>query len=261
MSQARGFIGAGDIFINRLDPATNQPTGWVYAGDSSKFEIKPNSEIKERESKGRDSYGQVVETVAIGKPADLSITFAEVNKDNLTLAFMGELTSVNQASGSVTDALITMKAGAGVQLAFGNVAAAGFVLTSSPAGTTYALGTDYTVNYRLGIVFPVAGSSLATAIAGAGAAGLPLLVDYTYSAYTASKIRGATQPQLRAALKFDGKNIADGLPAIVEVFEAVLTPQSAFDFLQDDWNDVELQGRMKTPIGKTEPFTVELRDA
>jgi len=136
----------------------------------------------------------------------------------------------------------------------------GFTLTSSPAGTTYVLGTHYTVNYRLGLIFPVPGSTLATAIAGAGAGGLNVLVGYSYNAYTASKIRGATQPQLRAAIKFDGKNIADGLPAIVEIFEAVLTPQSAFDFLQDDWNDVELQGRMKTPIGKTEPFTVELRD-
>lgn len=260
MSQARGFIGAGDIYINRLDPQTNQPTGWVYAGDASKFEIKPNSEIKERESKGRDSYGQVVETVAIGRPADLAITFSEVNKDNLTLAFMGELSTVNQGSGSVTDAAINMKAGAGVQLNHVNLAAAGFVLTSAPAGTTYVLGTHYTVNYRLGMVFPVPGSTLATAIAAAGVNGLNLLVDYAYNAYTASKIRGATQPQLRAAVKLDGKNIAGNLPAIVEVFEAVLTPQSAFDFLQDDWNDVELQGRMKTPVGKTEPFTVELRD-
>lgn len=260
MSQARGFIGAGDIYINRVDPATNLSTGWTYAGDASKFEIKPNSEIKERESKGRDSYGQVVETVAIGKPAELMITFAEINKENLTLAFMGELNEVNQSSGTVVDQPVLLRKGVGAQLLHGNIAAAGFVLTSSPSGTTYALGTDYTVNYRLGLLFSVPGSALAIAIAAAAPTGLALLVDYAFNAYTASLIRGATQPQLRAAIKFDGKNIADGLPTIVEVYEAVLTPQSSFDFLQDDWNDVELQGRMKTPIGKTEPFTVELRD-
>lgn len=258
---ARGFIGAGDVFLNRLDPSTNLPVGWIYAGDASKFEIKPAADIKERESKGRDTYGQVIETVAIQKPAELTVTFAEVNRENLTLAFMGNQSAINVAGGTVADEAITMKAGYGVQLAHQNLASTGFVLTSSPAGTTYVKDTDYTVNYRMGIVFPVAGSALAAAITAAGNAGLALLVDYTHNAIAGTLIQGAKNPQLRTAVKFDGKNFADGLPTIVTVHEAVLTPNSAFDFLKDDWNDVELSGRMKTPVGKSEPFTVELRDA
>lgn len=256
---ARGFLGAGDVFLNRFDPATNQPTGWVYAGDCSKFAIKPNNEVKELESKGRDSYGQVIETVALQKPADFSITMREANKENLTLAFMGEQAALNQGSGSVTDQALTAKAGFGIQLAHQNIAEAGFVLTSSPAGTTYVLGTDYTVNYRLGILFVVAGSALATAVAAAMPAGLPLLADYTYNAISGTRVRGAVQPQLRAAVKLDGKNFADGLPVIVEVHEAVLSPDAEFDFLADDWNEVTLQGRLKTPLGKAEPFTVDFR--
>ena len=34
-----------------------------------------------------------------------------------------------------------------------------------------------------------------------------------------------------------------------------------FDALADDFNTVSLPGRMKTPSGFTEPFTVHLRDA
>lgn len=263
---ARGFIGSGDIWLNRIDPVTGAALGWVWAGDAEKFELKANSEIKERESRGRDTYGQVVESVPIGRPAEIAITFAEINRENLVLAFMGETATLSQASGTVTDAAITMRTGVGTQLNHENLTASGFVLTSSPAGTTYADGTDYTVNRRLGIVSPIAGSSLATAIAdyataNAGAA-LPLLVDYGHATISGESVRGAVQPQLRCQIKFDGKNQADpSRPVIVKVWEAVLTPSSAFDFLQDDWNTLELSGRMKTPVGKSEPFVVELRNA
>lgn len=259
MSEARGFIGAGDIYLNRIDPATNQPTGWVFGGDASKFSVKPNNEVKELESKGLETYGQVIETIALQKPADLEITLREASKDNLTLAFMGSQSVINQGSGTVTDEAVTMKAGYGFQLAKQNISDTGFVLTSSPAGTTYVKGTDYTVNYRLGLLFAVPGSSLALALAAAGATGLALLADYSYGAIGGTRVHGAVQPQLRCSVRFDGKNFADGRPVIVDVHEAILSPDAAFDFLADDWNEVTLKGRMKTPVGKAEPFTVDFR--
>lgn len=260
MSQARGFIGSGDVYLNAVDPTTGQYTGWVNAGDADQFSIKPNVEIKELESKGKGTYGQVIETVALQKPADLEITWVEANAANLTLAFMGKMTAINQSSGTAADEAVTLKPGGGSQLAKQNISATGIVLTSSPAGTTYVLGTDYTVNYVLGLLFAVPGSSLATAVAAAGAAGLPLLIDYTYNAIGGSLIQGAVQPSLRCSVRLDGENAADkGKPVVVTVHEAVLSPDSAFDFLAPDWNNVKLKGRMKTPVGKTEPFTVEFR--
>lgn len=257
---ARGFLGAGDVWINRFNPTTNLPMGWVGPLEASKCGIKPNASLKELKSKGRNTYGQVLESVPLQEPADFSMTLREANKDNITLMFMGEQSVLNQGAGSATDVAITMRGGYGAQLPHQNINEAGFVLTSSPAGTTYALGTDYTVNYRLGILMPVAGSALATAIAAAGDAGLPLLVDYGYSAIGGTRVRGAVQPQLRAWVKFDGINFADGKSVIAEIYEVILTPDAEFDFLADDWNELPLQGRMKTPVGKSEPFTVDFRD-
>ena len=64
-------------------------------------------------------------------------------------------------------------------------------------------------------------------------------------------MRGAVQPQLRAHVKFDGKNVADGKTVIAEIYEVILTPNAEFDFLADDWNELPLTARMKTPLGKT----------
>lgn len=260
MSQSRGFIGSGDVFLNPYDPDTGLQTGMVYGGDADKFAIKPNSEIKERESRGRDTAGQVLATVARQKPAELSITFAEVNRDNMALCFMGKAAEINTAAGNVVAGAVTFKTKAGkatgAKLPHGNIKSAGFALKNG--ATTYVLDTDYKVNWRLGIILPIAGAALATAIEADADGSYGCTADYDYGAVGGVQIRGAVVPQLRTEIYFDGKNEVDGSPAIVHVYEATLTPQAEFDFLSSDYNDLQLQGRMQTPIGKNEPFTVDL---
>ena len=86
-------------------------------------------------------------------------------------------------------------------------------------------------------------------------------MDFTYNAISGTSIAGGTQTQVRAQFKLDGVNFADQLRVIVDVWEAILTPDSAFDFLQNDFAEIALKGRLKTPAGKTEPFTAQLRTA
>lgn len=251
MPQARGFIGAGDVFLNPYDESGVQ-TGWVSAGDASKFAIKPNSDIKELESKGRGTYGQVVATVALQKPADFSITLREANRTNLTLAFMGQQATLSQGAGTVTEQAVTARLGKWVELGHQNLASSGLVVTNDRGTTTYVLGTDFEVNYRLGLLQALPGGAITEAQA--------LKVSYAYGAMSGALVRGAVRPQLRCSVMLDGKNVADDRPVICRVFEAVLTPSGEFDFLADDWNEVELQGRLVTPSGRSEPFVVEFRD-
>ena len=59
---------------------------------------------------------------------------------------------------------------------------------------------------------------------------------------------------------FDGINQADQNQCTVDVYEAVLAADSAFDFLADDFGNVSLKGRLKTPAGKDSPYTVTVQD-
>jgi hypothetical protein len=99
-------------------------------------------------------------------------------------------------------------------------------------------------------------STLATHVAAAGAAGLPLVTGYTRAATSGWNIAAATQPSLRASILFDGRNQESGADIECEIFEVVLTPDAGFDFLADDWNEVPLTGAMVTPVGRTMPFEV-----
>lgn len=253
---ARAFMGSGDLYINRIDPITGLPLGLAGPFECSKFEIKPNTEIKEQTSKGRDTYGQVIATVALQKPADISITLTEMDKDGLTLALLGTQADVTQGAGTVSDESITLtvaKMDKWQALSKKNINAAGFVVTNAAASTTYVEGTDYAVNRVLGKIKVHSSGSIPSTEA--------IKVDFGYAAYEGSLISGATQAQVKAEFILDGKNFVDYLPVICTAHEVVLAPDSAFDFLSDSFGEVTLKGRANTPTGKTEPFTVELRSA
>ena len=253
---SRAFLGGGDLYIDRYDPATGLKLGRAGPFECSKFEIKPNTEVKEQTSKGRSTYGQVIETVAIQKPADITVTLTEMDKDGLTLALLGTQAAISQGSGTVTDEQISLTAAKmdkWLPLTKQNLNQAGFVVTNNAASTTYVEGTDYLVNRRLGWIKVLEAGAIPTTET--------IKVDFGYAAIDGTLISGATQAQVRAEFVLDGINFADQLPVICTAHEVVLAPDSAFNFLSDGFGDISLKGRAKTPVGKSEPFTVELRAA
>lgn len=251
---SRGFLGAGDLYISRYNPATGTFDGFTGPFEATKFEIKPNVELKELASRGRSTYGQVIETVALPQPADFTLELPEVNKESLAIALLGSEATINQGSGTWTDQAVTVaKKGEWIDLGKQNVAEAGFTVTNAGGTVTYVLGTDYEVNYRMGWIKFATTSALTN--------GATVHVSGSYGAVGGTLIRGAVNSQIRAKFRLDGINFADQLPVIVDVFEAVISVDSAFDFLSDDFATISLPGRLKTPAGKTEPFTVQLLNA
>ena len=248
----QSFIGAGDLYMDRLTEA-GVSTGFEFVGNCTKLEIKPEGELKEQMSKGRSTYGQTLATVTLPKPAGLTLTLDQVGAETMAMAFMGDTEDINQGAGSAVDEAVTAISGKYAELSFQNIVASGFTVTNASGTVTYSGGVDYDVNYRLG--------SLLTLTAGTITDGQALLVDYSYSAVTGTQINGATMPTIKAKLKLDGKNFADGKPCIVTVYEVQLMPTSGIDFLSSEWASMELAGKMKTPTGMTRPFDVQLLDA
>ncbi len=247
---ARAFLGAGDLYIARQ--VGNVFLDYEGPYECKKFEIKPEVEIKEQTSKGRSSYGQVIETVALPKPSLLTIEMAEVNKTSLAIALLGTTAALAQVSGTLTAEAVTVKLDAWKPLT--KAALTGTqVVTHTSGAPTYVNGVDYIINPQLGWIKALSTGAILDAAS--------VKVTSTYAAITGTEIKGQTQTQVRAKFKLDGKNFADDLPVIVTIHEGVIAADAAFDFLADDFNVVSLPGRMKTPTGMTEPFTVHLRDA
>lgn len=251
MTVAQVFVGSGDVYINRIDPSTGNALGVAGPFYADKFAIKANSEIKEKKSKGRSTYGQVIGSVALQQPAELEITLSQTGKDGMAMALLGTASALSQGSGTITAEVIVADHDFWVPLSKQNFAVAGFSVTHNSGAPTYVLDTDYEVNYQLGWV-----KVLST---GAIVDGASIKVTGTYAAITGSKITGATQAQVRGEFILDGKNFADDNPVIVRIWQAVLSSGEIFDFLSDDFGSVPLKGKMETPTGRSSPFDVELR--
>lgn len=249
MTAARGFLGAGDLYIARQVAGIEGPL--VGPFEANKFEIKPNVDLKEQTSKGRTTYGQVTETVALAKPSEFTVELTEVNKDSLAIALLGSTSVIAQASGAVVDEVTIAKLGGYVPLASSQVSS--FVLKNSGGTVTYALGTDYELNARLGWYKPLVGGTIVE--------GASLKASYTKAAVGGTRIAGGTNTSIRARFFLDGVNQADGLPSLVNVWEGVIASSTAFDFLASDFAKITMPGKMKTPVGRSEPFSVDLLSA
>ncbi|MBF0368583.1 MAG: hypothetical protein HQL52_03910 [Magnetococcales bacterium] len=242
-----GFLASGTLYIDRLTDA-GESTGFIQVDNCTAFEIKEESELKERTSKMKETYGQKLDVVALKTNSNVKVAFNGVSTDVLAMILLGEAVDHNVGAGTVTDESVTAKSGKWISLAQKNLTDATVVVTDDPEVTTYVDGTDYSVNYALGLLEIKSGGGISD--------GADLLVDYDHAAISASRISGATQPIIRAKLALDGKNIKDGKGVRVEVDEAVLTPDSPVDFMSSDWVEVSLSGTMKTLTGKTTPYTV-----
>ena len=243
---ARSFLGAGDIYINRMVDGVKQ--GMVGPIKANKLEIQPQVDTKQSTSKGRNDYGQVLESVNLAQPTEFSMELKEVTGDILVMAFLGTSAAMTQTSGSLADFDVTVtRKGSWLPLGKKNMEA--LVSVENAGGTvTYVEGVDYELNRPLGWIRILPESAIVV--------GAHVLVTGGYDASTGTLISGSTRTEVRAEIVFDGINQADGSQCTVEIFEAVLSADSAFDFLADDFSNVSLTGNLKTPVGKTSPYEV-----
>lgn len=242
-----GFLGSGRIYVNRKVGGVYK--GFKYIGNATKFEIKENSEKKERVSKDRANYGSALNTVYVKKPAEVNITLDDLDKDNLALVFLGDASAVSVTGSTVTDEVVTGYKGMIFQTAKRKISSV--VLTDSAGTTTYVLNTDYEItDADLGLIKVLSGGAITDAQS--------LKIDYTYGSMTSNKVAGGTNSTIIMKVLFDGVNQADQAKAVVNVLEAVLSPTSGVDFLADDFTSLELAGTANVPSGGTEAYTVEL---
>lgn len=254
---AQGFLGAGDLYVARFVGGVQQAFKGPY--ETNKFELTTASELKRLTSKGKSTYGQIVESVPIGQPPVFGAEFVRIDKESLVLAFLGTEAAETQSAGSVLvgapeSVVIPANADIDAWYPLAHFKVGSVVVKDVTDATTYDVGDDYVVNAETGWIRLVEGGAIVP-----GGSPITLHVSYTYAVSSGVKIKGSTDAQIRAAFMFDGINQVDKLPVIVNVWEAVLTSSGAFDFLADDFNKVTLTGDMKTPVGKTEPFEVILR--
>jgi len=252
-----GFLGSGDLYYNRVVAGIDQ--GWLRMGNATKFEIKENTELKERISKQKASYGQVLDSVSVKQPAELAVTLDDLDKDVIAMAFLGTVSDIDVTGASITDEGHPVASYDGyVRLTKGNVSNV-VVKDSATGAITYVLDVDYKVSSaKSGMIQLLKGDGTDDIAENEayvfGASGIEISYDYATS--TGKKVKGGTNSSIKVALMMDGENFADQSQVEVDVWEAVLAPQTGVDFLADDFATLELNGTLNTPSGFDSAYEV-----
>lgn len=205
-------------------------------------------------SKRRDRYNQTIYSEQEPGQSNLSLTLVAVPPAILARVFYGEAAEVTVTGAAVEDEEITFTADELSQpLAHDRLASSPApTVTTVDELTTYVAGVDYAIDLRLGRVRRLAGGSIP--------ADGTVRVNYTYTSYTLTRIRGGVQPQENFYLLGDMKNRPDGKDMRLEVYQANLSTDGEVDLFASEPITVTLTGPLITPEDKTEPYLVDLHD-
>lgn len=247
VQDAQAILGSGAVQLNVFNPTTQAWGGWGDKLGADKFELTPDSEVKEKTSKKRESYGQAIASVPLAKPTKIAVTISAADKTAMAMQFQGVLTTYSQGAGSIAGTVVA-KLDKWVPLLKRQVVEEGFSLTGATAGLLVK-GTHYEIDYATGEVKFLSSSSVA--------ADEVVTVVGNALAVSGTRIRGGTQVQVRAQARFVGFNMVDDSPMRAEVYECSLRSTQGFDFLADDFNGVQLEGTVVIPAGKTEGYVVD----
>jgi len=238
-STARAILAAGLVEINPWNTVTQAFEGFGEALDANQYEIKPNSEELVSESRSHLDFGQARASAIKPKPTEINISLSASSVKAMAMQFQGRIEALSQSSGSLTAIDVTVAA-IGVWLPLGkrNIAEAGFLVTNSAASTTYVRGTHYEVNWSRGEIRFIPGA------AGLPAAAAVVKVTGTYAAVDGKRIVGGAVTQVRAQLRFNGKNMVNGEIVESDVYDCTLGTSDGFDFLGSDFSEIKLTGKI-----------------
>ncbi|CAB4202403.1 hypothetical protein UFOVP1367_13 [uncultured Caudovirales phage] len=113
----------------------------------------------------------------------------------------------------------------------------------------YVEGTDYEINYAIGWLSAITG--------GAITANQSLKVDFAHGAIAGYKVSGSKVASFKGQLYLDGANLSDGTALKINVPRALLTSDSAIDFMGDKAVEFKMKGRAELKSGETAAYYVE----
>lgn len=249
LSQAQGFVGAFDCFMAPIN--ADGTLGLLKdVGNVTEFAPESKATIKNQISRKRDTYKQILETLAVQEPGQIKLTLETVNLTNLRYCVMGRDVEYSQAAAPAADHSVVMRKDGWVKLPHESLDDT--VTVKNEAGTvTYNEGADYAVNRRTGMAMALIGGDIAD--------GATVKINYSADAFTGLGVIANVEPQLRVYMFLDGLNKVDETMYFAHFWEAVLTPAGPFDFMKDDFNTIPLAGQLKTPPGKPSPYVIYAR--
>jgi len=249
-----GFVAQGNLKFGVLAADGVTPVGYFGTKNAVKFEYNPGApDVKQRKAKTIGGYGRILDQVAIPKPSEITLTFDTVDADGVKTFLRGSSTGLSVTGATITAATFAVGVlDLWLPIFPGRrfITAATVVVTNTGASTTYVEGTDYDIDYSMGQIICYASGAIAVG---------DVKITYAYGTYSGTKISAETFTQLNINVMFDGKNLVNGRYLQIEVPKIVVAPQSALDFMGENFASLDLKGS-PISVGGAAPLTADYID-
>lgn len=233
------YSGQGSLYVAKRNSLTGKPEGFLAVGNVPELTI--NIETTKFEHKESESGARLIDLTLITEKKGLfEFTLENLSLDNLALGLWG--TKATVAGGTIAagaeEIVIPMGSTAGMRfpLAHPNVTA---LTVTGPGGTpTHALGTDYEVDAKNGVIIIKGGI-----VTGAASAASSIEVGYTYAGYVKMDAFTDSTPPERW-LRFEGLNTVDGKSVIIDMFKAQFEPLTGYALINEELGSVSMKGNV-----------------
>lgn len=208
--------------------------GFLDLKNAIKLEISPGEgEEKQRLSKKRADYGQVLDSVVLPGIPTVTVDFDEGDAETIGMALQGTVAPLTINSATRTDVAYTV-ASLDTWLELGDrfINAGGFLLETS-GDVALVAGTDYVIDHTMGLVKFLSSGSVEAEDS--------IKKTYTTREVTGKRVSGSKKNQLRVRILGNGKNLATGKSIVVNL-TATLRSASAWDPLTGEFTQTSLTG-------------------
>lgn len=222
------LLGKGQVLFDRLDPITGLSLGgMLHLGNVDTFSITTDDD-KVQKFSSMTAANPLYKETNRRRNVTLKMTGTEFNAENVALIQMGSVSTLVQAATAVVAEALAPTTIKGTFLKLAKLGPYTGLAVKFGAATG-VLGTDYNViNAKAGVIQILPGTAQTGAVT----------ADYTPTAYTATTgpkvVSGAASPTIMGKLTFLGDPTV-GPAVMVEVWKAMLTPDSALDLISDDY--------------------------
>lgn len=245
-----GILFAGPIRIDVYDEA-GQPGGFSDEINATKLEVVANKNEVSRTISSHVNYGQSTGTVVVPEPTTMTLACDQLSAPIWQLAFLATLEDYSQGSGSVAAASATARLDRWVKFsAFENFTAGTELVQDVTDTNTYALNTDYLVDYDLGMI-----KALST---GAIAEGAVLHVSMDYLAESGTQINAGVRSSIIVAIRGKGRNLETGEAVRIDIPKAVLSPTGGVDMMAREHWVPEFGGNVDLKSGENSLYTMRV---
>lgn len=242
-TQDDGLIFAGDVYVrNRKLPGA----GFINIGNVTEFKIKSSSDTKQRESRQKANYGQVLDSITTPKPTTVQFATDTFDRKNLALALMGKDTDFTQAEETFTDLPVTIGS-KGQWYSIGKSGIDAAAITVKTAADAVVDAAGYDIHPELGMIRIKPESSLIKD-------GDALKISGKTRAASGFKISAASESSYDLEVRIDGQNRVSGKSGLLELPSIVVAVDGEIDWFGADFAKASFSGNVVSVDGQA-PYT------